>query len=249
MNPWVVQIFWPLMTHSSPSSTALVDSAGQVRPGVGLAEALAPGDLAREDLGQEELLLLLGPPLQDGRAHQGVAEEVGPQRRTGPGELLVEHDRLHGGQALAPVLGGPAWRRSSRPRTGHGSSPSGTGSCPPHPSRSQARTSPAAGEPPTTGGSRRGRLRLRPGSSGPCLYLAPSLDRSVKVGRSTTSWTVRLPGAWTPLAATAAIMAWNWSVGLIMGTRSRPRRLARAPGACRRRHRARPSPGDRRSRS
>ena len=44
--------------------------AGQVRPGVGLAEALAPGDLAFEDARDELLLLLLGAPLQEGRARR-----------------------------------------------------------------------------------------------------------------------------------------------------------------------------------
>src|SRR5690349_1047710 len=47
----------------------------QVRAGVRLAEALAPLHLAPQDLGQELLLLLLGPPLQDRRADEGVTEE------------------------------------------------------------------------------------------------------------------------------------------------------------------------------
>ena len=48
-----------------------------------------------QDLGQEVLLLLLGAPLQDRRADERVAEEVGPQRRAGLGELLVQHHVLH----------------------------------------------------------------------------------------------------------------------------------------------------------
>ena len=80
---------------------------GQVRPGVGFAEPLAPPHLALHDLGQELLLLLLGAPLQDGRTDEGVAEEVSPQRGLGPGELLGEHDALHQRQALAAVLLGP----------------------------------------------------------------------------------------------------------------------------------------------
>ena len=35
MKPCVVQIFWPLMTHSSPSSTALVDSPARSEPASG----------------------------------------------------------------------------------------------------------------------------------------------------------------------------------------------------------------------
>ena len=57
--------------------------------------------------GQEVLLLLLGAVLQDGRADERVAEEVGAQRRLGPGELLGQDDVLHGRQALAAVLLGP----------------------------------------------------------------------------------------------------------------------------------------------
>ena len=38
---------------------------------------------------------------------EGVAEEVGPHRGVGPGELLVQHHRLHGGEALAAVLRRP----------------------------------------------------------------------------------------------------------------------------------------------
>ena len=82
--------------------------AGQIRTRVGLAEALAPGDRPVEDARDELLLLLLGPPLQEGGADQRVAEEVGPQRGPGPGELLVQHDLLEEGQPLAAVLGGPA---------------------------------------------------------------------------------------------------------------------------------------------
>ena len=77
---------------------------GEIRAGLRFGEALAPGDLALEDLGQELLLLLLGPPLQDGRSDQGVAEEVGSHGGAGPGELLVEHHVLQGREALAAVL-------------------------------------------------------------------------------------------------------------------------------------------------
>jgi hypothetical protein len=77
---------------------------GEVGAAVGLAEALAPAHRAVQDLREELLLLLLGAPLQDGGADERVAEEVGAQRRLGPGELLGEHDALHRGEALAAVL-------------------------------------------------------------------------------------------------------------------------------------------------
>ena len=96
------------MTHSSPSRTALVLRLARSDAGVGLGEALAPGDLALEDAGDELALLFLGAPLQDRRTDQRVAEEVGAHRRAGLGELLVEDHLLEQRQTLAAVLGGPA---------------------------------------------------------------------------------------------------------------------------------------------
>ena len=79
----------------------------QVGARVRLAEALAPARLALQDRGQELLLLFLSAPLQDRRADERVAEEVGPQRCLGPRELLRQHDTLHRGEPLAAVLDGP----------------------------------------------------------------------------------------------------------------------------------------------
>ena len=42
-----VQTFWPLTTKWSPSRTARVRSASQVRAGIGLAHPEGGGDLAR----------------------------------------------------------------------------------------------------------------------------------------------------------------------------------------------------------
>ena len=166
-GPGVVQTFWPLMTHSSPSSTALVLRPARSEPGVGLAEALAPRDLSREDLREELLLLLLGAPLQDRRADERVAEEVGPQRCAGPGELLVQHHALHGREALAAVL--------LRPR---GADPAAVEELlrpllvelAPLLGRhleARRRTSLRAGSPRARLGSRRGTPRRRAGRSGP----------------------------------------------------------------------------------
>jgi hypothetical protein len=52
------------------------------------------------------LLLLLGAVHQDRRADQRVAEEVGAHRRLCLGELLGEHDALHGAEALPPYSSG-----------------------------------------------------------------------------------------------------------------------------------------------
>ena len=58
--PPLVQIFEPLTTYSSPSRTAARRQAGEVAPGVGLAEQLAPELVAAEDRIEEALLLPLG---------------------------------------------------------------------------------------------------------------------------------------------------------------------------------------------
>jgi hypothetical protein len=92
------------MTHSSPSSTAVVLSDARSEPEFGLGEALAPAHRAVEDLRQEVLLLLLGAVHEDRRADERVTEEVGAHRRLGPGELLGEHDALDRGEPLAAVL-------------------------------------------------------------------------------------------------------------------------------------------------
>ena len=63
------------------------------------------------------LLLLLGAPLQDRRADERVAEEVGPQRCPGPGELLVQHDLLAAGSGPCRRTRSASWRRSSPRRT------------------------------------------------------------------------------------------------------------------------------------
>ena len=97
--------------------------AGQVGAGVGLGEALAPGDLPAEDLGDELLLLLLGPPLQDRGADEGVAEEVGPHRGAGAVELLGQDDGVHRGQAPDRRTPSATRRRSSRPRAAWSSTP------------------------------------------------------------------------------------------------------------------------------
>ena len=117
----VVHTFWPLTTHSSPSSSALVLRLARSQPASGSLnpwhQAIVPIRMARDDL----FLLLFGSPLQERRSHQGVAEEVAAQRRPGPGELLVQHHLLEQRQPLASVLGRPA---GADPSAGERASPS-----------------------------------------------------------------------------------------------------------------------------
>ena len=151
---------------------------GEVGPGVGLAEPLAPRDLAREDLRQELLLLLLAAPLQDRRADEGVAEEVGPQRCAGTGELLVEHDVLHDRQALAAVLLGP--RRADPAAVEQLLRPVllELAALLRRSSRSRRRTSRPGGSPRARPGSPCGIARPRRGTSDPSANLDPRVKES-----------------------------------------------------------------------
>ena len=108
--PADVQIFWPLITHWSPSSTARHAEVAEVGAGVGLGVALAPDVLAAQDAGQVVLLLLLGAPLQQRVAEHLDAEDVvaAARRHAGLGELLGHDHLLERRQAAAAVLLRPA---------------------------------------------------------------------------------------------------------------------------------------------
>ena len=73
-----VHTFCPSMTHSSPSSSALVGDVGEVGAGAGLGVALAPELVDGEDPRQEALLLLRGAERDQRRAEQLLAEVVDP---------------------------------------------------------------------------------------------------------------------------------------------------------------------------
>ena len=107
--PAEVQIFWPLMTHSSPSRTARQPRLTEVGAGVGLGVALAPDVGAVDDAGQEVRLLLVGADGEDGVADHLDAERVVGAARGGAGllELLGEDDGLELAQAAAAVLARP----------------------------------------------------------------------------------------------------------------------------------------------
>ena len=48
----MVQTFWPLITQTSPSRSALVCKAGDVGAGAGLGEHLAPDGAGRDGVGE-----------------------------------------------------------------------------------------------------------------------------------------------------------------------------------------------------
>ena len=83
--------------------------AGEVGAGAGLAEALAPALLAAQDAGQVALLLLVGAVEQDGGAGPAQANAA-EARRARLGQLLVEDELLHHGEAAAAILRGPVRR-------------------------------------------------------------------------------------------------------------------------------------------
>ena len=80
---------------------------GQVAPGVGLAEELAPQLARREDPGEEALLLLGRPVGQQGGSHEVDADAAHQLGGPGPRQLLDHHVVLERPQAAAAVLLGP----------------------------------------------------------------------------------------------------------------------------------------------
>jgi len=99
----VVQTFWPLTTHSSPSLTAGLQR-GEVRARLRLGEALAPDLLAGQDRLQVALLLGVGAVGDDDRPAHRQAEHVGRARRFLAGRLADEDRLLDHRRAAAAVL-------------------------------------------------------------------------------------------------------------------------------------------------
>ena len=75
----MVQTFWPLTTHSSPSCTARVGRPATSEPCARLGEQLAPDVLAGEDPAQVLLLQLLGAVGEHGRGAHADADRVDAQ--------------------------------------------------------------------------------------------------------------------------------------------------------------------------
>ena len=101
--PSEFQVFCPLSTKSSPSSTASRAQRGQVRAGVGLGHALGP-DLVAAQHGLQEALLLFGrAELHDGRRDVRDADHVDRPRRPHPVGLL-QVGQLLGDAGPAPAV-------------------------------------------------------------------------------------------------------------------------------------------------
>ena len=104
----MVQTFWPVTTHSSPSRTARVFSEARSEPEPGSEKPWHQISSADRIGGEEALLLLLGAVGDDRRPAHREAEHVGHLRRAGARDLLVEDRLLDERGARAAVLGRPA---------------------------------------------------------------------------------------------------------------------------------------------
>ena len=168
--PSVIQIFWPLMTHASPSGSARAQGR-EVGAGVGLAEALAPELVGAHDRREETLLLLVGAVQQQRRTEQVPPVHTDPERRAGARVLDLEDDLLCGSPAAAAVLLGPrhveppSRRRALVPTRGARPSARRRSGCPHRDARGTRRR----GDRGATRAARRGTLRLRGSARGPPL--------------------------------------------------------------------------------
>ena len=100
-----VQIFWPLMTKSSPSCSARGLEGGEVGAGVGLGESLAPPALAAGDASDVLALLGLGAVDDEGGAELvGLRVDAGA---AGVGHFLAEDGLVGEGPVLTAVFLGP----------------------------------------------------------------------------------------------------------------------------------------------
>ena len=79
-----VQIFWPSITHSSPSSTARVVRPARSEPAFGSENPWHHESSPERMRGRKCALLLLGPPLQQGVAHHLHADGVAAPDRAAP---------------------------------------------------------------------------------------------------------------------------------------------------------------------
>ena len=103
--------FWPVITHSSPSRSALVRSDGEIGAGVGLGEAERPHRLGGKDAGQEAALLLFAADADQRRADDAEPDVVENARRVDARQLLgVDHLLARAG-ATAAVLARPFRRQ------------------------------------------------------------------------------------------------------------------------------------------
>ena len=112
---WLVQIFWPLSTHSSPSQLGARLERREVAARAGLAVALAPGELAGQRRLDVLAPLLLGAALEQRRHEHVRALDREPVRRAGAVELLADHRLGHRSSGSRPR------RRKRAGRCGAGS--------------------------------------------------------------------------------------------------------------------------------
>ena len=108
MWPRLVHTFWPLITHSSPSCTAVVFTLARSEPASGSLKPWHQNSAGFEDRRQKSLLVLLGAEHHQGGAEQLLAEEADALWAGGPDVLLVEDELLGQRQLASAVLRRPA---------------------------------------------------------------------------------------------------------------------------------------------
>ena len=115
--PIEIHILAPLITQPESVLARAGALVGGVGAGVGLGQAEAAQPLARAQLGQELLLLLLGAPAQDRRADErGLDRDHRPHRRAAAADLLDHEPVGHVVQPGAAVLARARSRRGSPER-------------------------------------------------------------------------------------------------------------------------------------
>ena len=103
----VVQTFWPLTTHWSPSRTPRVWTPARSEPALGSEYPWHQSSSTVWIFGQEASLLVLGAVGEQGRGEEPFAEEADAGRRVRSRVLLAEDDLLGEVGAPPPVFVGP----------------------------------------------------------------------------------------------------------------------------------------------
>ena len=102
LPPFVMNIFEPLITYSSPRGTAVVWMPDDIGAGTRLGEPEAPEDRLLDERRQPLLLLLLAAGDQDRAGGQAVGADGGADPRAAEVELLADEHPVEAGQ-LGPA--------------------------------------------------------------------------------------------------------------------------------------------------
>ena len=105
--PHDTQVFCPFRTKWSSCSEARRAQGGEVRPGLGLREPLAPDLVGRQDRRDVAGALLVVAEAQQRRPEDVEPDDIDELRRARGRELLVDDDLLGRRAAASAELAGP----------------------------------------------------------------------------------------------------------------------------------------------